>query len=462
MQGETGDLHRAPTRLGSAILILLGVIIVSSTIVYGAVDPGAFAILSMIIGAIVVMWTIDAWRRNEFALRGEALLLPLAALAVIGVIQLLPLSAPNIQEGVLRVQPVFAISLDAYSTRLFLTRLVIYLIFFAAALRFIDSRSRLLKIVLTVIIFGSVMAFFGILQYLSKPGAIYGLRPTPQAIPFGPFVNQHHFAALMEMTAGLALGLLVSSRTKREHRLFLLIAVLLMGIALVLTSSRGGLLSFLALISFLATANFLPGAGTRKPGDRKSLKRPLVLAAAGVGLIFLIFGGVLFLGGDQSLIRGVGLESGQADVTSGRAHFWAVAVKVFLAHPIIGAGLDAFGVAFTRYDTQNGLFRVEQAHNDYLQTLADAGVVGILCIASFIYFLFKKSLAIVSKHTDGYRRDVALGALAGCFGILVHSFFDFPLRTPANAFFFLTLAALATVDLSAATREHERTLTAGD
>ena len=43
-------------------------------------------------------------------------------------------------------------------------------------------------------------------------------------------------------------------------------------------------------------------------------------------------------------------------------------------------------------------------------------------------------------------RGVATGALAGCFSVLVHSFFDFTLHTTANALLFLILAALATQD----------------
>lgn len=44
-------------------------------------------------------------------------------------------------------------------------------------------------------------------------------------------------------------------------------------------------------------------------------------------------------------------------------------------------------------------------------------------------------------------RGLAVGAFAGCVGILVHSFVDFPLRTPSNAFFFLLLVVLATLRL---------------
>ncbi|HXG84682.1 MAG TPA: hypothetical protein VNI84_11705, partial [Pyrinomonadaceae bacterium] len=115
---------------------------------------------------------------------------------------------------------------------------------------------------------------------------------------------------------------------------------------------------------------------------------------------------------------------------------------------ILGTGLDSFGVSFTRYDTWNGNMRVEQAHNDYLQILADAGILGFICVLSFIVLLFWQSLRIVGKSSDNFRRNVAVGALAGCFGIIVHSFFDFPLRTPANGYFFLLFAVLATATVN--------------
>jgi hypothetical protein len=47
---------------------------------------------------------------------------------------------------------------------------------------------------------------------------------------------------------------------------------------------------------------------------------------------------------------------------------------------------------------------------------------------------------------DDFRRGVATGALAGCFAVLVHSFFDFTLHTTSNALLFLVLVALATMN----------------
>ena len=44
-----------------------------------------------------------------------------------------------------------------------------------------------------------------------------------------------------------------------------------------------------------------------------------------------------------------------------------------------------------------------------------------------------------------HRRGVAIGALAGCFSVLVHSIFDFVLHTPAISLMFILLMALIVV-----------------
>jgi O-antigen ligase len=146
-------------------------------------------------------------------------------------------------------------------------------------------------------------------------------------------------------------------------------------------------------------------------------------AALLVGLFF----GVLLLGGEFSIYRFIDTVNTN-DPTTGRAHFWAVTLDIIKAHPYVGTGLGAFGVIYTRYDSRNGLFRLEQAHNDYLQVLSDAGIIGALLGLSFVVLLFWMAIS------------------SGCFAVLVHSFFDFTLHTTSNALLFLVMAAIATLN----------------
>jgi O-antigen ligase len=332
------------------------------------------------------------------------------------------------------------LTLDQNATWLAVLRLTLCLVFFAAALNYIVTPKRFRRTAITIIVFGALIAIFAILQKLVNPENIYGARQSVQANIFGPYVNGHHFAALMEMTIGLSLGLFYSKAVKKEVRIILLVATVLMGIGVTMTGSRGGMLS---LFGVLAAVTILSLARKDKAEGRQ---QKLLLVGGALAFLVLMIGGALVLVNDGSMLRGLGL-GGPAEVSNGRLHFWYVALQIFRDNWVLGAGLDAFGVAFTRYDTWNGAFRIEQAHNDYLQILADAGILGFACIAAFIYFLFRRGLQVVFSSRDRFRRGVATGALAGCLGILLHSFFDFPLRTPANAFVFLLLATLAVVSV---------------
>lgn len=434
--------------ISGAVFVLLCAMLVFSTIAFGAVDVWALGINAIFAGLVIIFWTLDAWLKKEFRFNSSALQIPILALILIGLIQLLPLRSLNFSTDLLSTPAVNSLSHAPYATRLAIIQLAIYFVFFAAAQAFINNENRLRKMVVIIIGFGSLMAFFGILQHLANLGAIYGLRASSQAAPFASFVNRHHFAAFMEMTIGLTLGLLFGKKAiKSDKRIFLLIAVVIMGSALVLTSSRGGVVSLLAVIIFIVTITLRqkeenePNRETEKGGK---FRRNAVYIGGALLLILILLGSVLLLGGDQSLLRGIGLGV-SGDVSTGRFHFWQIGWQIFLDYPIFGAGLDAFGTMFPNYDSWNGIFRVEQTHNDYLQMLADAGILGFACIATFVYLLFKKSrMMIIGKASDRFGSGAAVGALAGCFGILIHSFFDFPLRTSSNMFFFLTLAVIAT------------------
>ena len=445
---------------GRGIVFILCVVIVVSVLLFGAVDSGTWVLLVGLILALVITWAWSAMRQWTFLISPSLLQLPLIALAFIAIIQLLPFRSIDVPPGLVSIPIASSLSLDPYATRFFLMRLFLYIVFFGAALTFVNNLPKLKTLVIVLIAFGGIMAFYSILQRVEAPSAIYGLREPSQAIPFGTYINRHHFAALMEMTLGLTLGLIFAGRQKSNRLPFLIAAASVMAIAIVLTGSRGGMIGFVGLLALVATAGVFSRGRERNNQEypqRSNFSRRLAYVAGGSAFFLLTVGLTLFLGGADPLLRGAGIEPGAGDFTSGRLQFWQTALKIFVNHPIIGAGLDAFGAAYSRYDPSNGLLRVEQAHNDYLQILSDAGILGFACVAMFIFLLFRQALATIRQSHDGFRRGAAIGALAGCFGILIHSFFDFPLRTPANGFVFLTLAVIAVASVDEAhARHHHR------
>jgi O-antigen ligase len=164
-------------------------------------------------------------------------------------------------------------------------------------------------------------------------------------------------------------------------------------------------------------------------------------------LVATIAGGLLWIGADPVIKR---VTEGQAPVEgtkketffSSRGWVWRDTFTMIRANPIFGVGLGAYETAFSIYTQSDGSLRVPQAHNDFLQVVADGGIVGGLIAIWFIALLFR---AVIrgARSRDPLYAALALGSGAGVFAMLVHSLFDFNLQVPSNALLFLVLSAVA-------------------
>jgi O-antigen ligase len=416
--------------------LVICVAIVLSALAYGTVHYWALALFNLGAFTILVLWVFDSWQLGNLRISKNRLQLPLLGALGIGLVQLLPLTS--------------TLSRDPYSTRLVLVQLTTLLIYFAATLVFVDTPHRLRLLVRTIMIFGVFLAVFGLTQSFTSPTKVYWVRELTESTAFGPFINRHHFAGYMELTIALPLGLIFAGAVDKEKILLYLFVAGLMGIALVMTTSRGGIISLVAEIVFLVIVPAIWRSKKEKHREERHRAKPSKLKSVGIrvgltaAILVSLFLGVIFLGGEFSINRFIDSVNTN-DPTTGRAHFWSVTLDIIKANPYLGTGLGAFGVVYTKYDTRNGLFRLEQAHNDYLQVLSDAGIIGGVLALSFVVLLFYKALQR-AKSADDFRRGVALAGLGGCFAVLVHSFFDFTLHTTSNALLFLVLAGMATMN----------------
>jgi len=451
--------HTLPSRFA---FLVICVAIVLSALAYGTVHYWALALFNLGALTVLVLWMLDAWALGNLRVSRNLLQLPLLGALALGLFQLLPLREAT-SGGATVTGMVNTLSLDPYSTRLVLVQLATLLIYFAATLVFIDTPHRLHVMVRTIMIFGFVLAIFGLTQSFTSPTKVYWVRELSQSTAFGPFINRHHFAGYMELTIALPLGLLFAGAVDKEKRMLYLFVAGFMGVALVMTTSRGGIISLVAEIVFLVIVTGIWRTQNERRRTKSSrLKNIGIRAGMAAALLVGLFFAVLLLGGEFSIYRFIDSVN-TSDPTTGRAHFWSVTLDIIKAHPYVGTGLGAFGVIYTRYDSRNGMFRLEQAHNDYLQVLSDAGIIGAVLALSFVVLLFWMAISR-ARSRDDFRRGVALAALSGCFAVLVHSFFDFTLHTTSNALLFLVVAALATLNgrVEAAPRRKRRRSSSAD
>jgi len=101
---------------------------------------------------------------------------------------------------------------------------------------------------------------------------------------------------------------------------------------------------------------------------------------------------------------------------------------------------------------------VNRAHNDYLQFLTETGVLGFGVAIWFLSAVLRPAIRKARTWSADVNGAVALAALLGIAGILLHSFVDSNLQIPANALLFYVLCSVAAMDSRFRNhrREHRR------
>lgn len=366
---------------------------------------------------LFLFWALRAYLKKDQTCFVPPLVPPLIVLALVGLLQC-----------------VFRFTASSYNTTMELQLLIAYaLILFLAAQAF-RTVEDFRGFAWFVMIFGFVVAIFGILQHLTFNGKLYWFREMHfGGIPFGPYVNRNHFAGFAELVIPFSLVPLVLGKVRRE-RWFLvaMLAVIPIG-ALFYSASRGGIVSFAVEIGAIVVWLIV----------RRGARRHLVSAGAVVLLAFLL---VSWLGVRQALERFSTMQS--LEVTQGKRTSMALDTwHIFLDHPVIGTGLGTFQTVFPPYDTLYDGKIVNHAHNDYLEALAETGILGGACCVWFLGTLLLEALRRLSQSRNALASTLQLSGLVACLGFLTHSLVDFNLHIPANALLFFLLAYVATVEI---------------
>jgi O-antigen ligase len=442
---DTSYLSPKSAHLGIIAFYGLLAAIVVFAIPYGTVEVWHKSLLVLVICVLGGFRLMDAVMRGSFRIAGTPLLLPLAGILSLALIQIVPWSGHG-----------GFVSTDVYETRSFIL-VFSGLLVAGEMLFFYTSTERRLKcLVALVIVVGAGSAIFGILRDVfldAQNGLLSGYLLPDQG--YAQFINRNHFAFLMEMVFGLMLGLLIKGEMSERARFFgwMLSAVVLY--SLISSNSRGGLIGLLGLSLFGAFMHFATWRDPREtaPGRSRRYFRGSwirrVLLASGLGaLVFgLIIVIIAFVGGDAVVSRIEKIQGEVETVNTGkinRSAIWNATVELIEERPVFGAGFGGYAAAITKFDSTGGMLSLQQAHNDYLEVLANGGVAGFALFVVFgVIVALRASRNLMSR--DPIVRASCFGASIGIFGVLVHSFVDFGLHILINALVFTVLIVIATV-----------------
>ena len=392
-------------------------LVVFAVAAHGGVEEWSQAVFETGAGLLFLAWSIwISFNREEQPVLSP-LLPPLAALSII-----------------VLGQWFFHWTASPYNTRIELLLLLADLMVLFLAVQAFRTLEDWRGFVWFGMGFGFLVSLFAILQHLTSNGKLYWIREVRSGgLPFGPYVNRNHFAGFAELVLPLALVALVLGRVRRERWPVVgLFAVLPIG-ALFLSASRGGIVSFGAELSVLALVMI----------ERREMGKQL-FAGGAVLLVALLL--VSWLGVGQILKR---LSSVQLlEVSSGkRASMRRDTWRIFLDHPFVGTGLGTLQLVYPPYESLYDGKIVNHTHNDYLEVLAETGLLGGICCAWFLGVLLVQSLERLRQFNHSFRGALQLSGFLACSGFLVHSLVDFNLHIPANALLFFLMAHLATAEI---------------
>ena len=169
--------------------------------------------------------------------------------------------------------------------------------------------------------------------------------------------------------------------------------------------------------------------------------------AGAVTIVISIVVGTLWINAEGIINRAAQIidlmkddPSAQVDYYS-RQEIWRDTWQLVRDHPVAGIGLGAYNTVFPNYAHHDGYYKVDYAHNDYLQVLSDGGIIAGGLVLCFVV-LIGRAVWRATRADDRLEAGLALGGGAGMFALLIHSAFDFNLQIPSNALLFVFLSAL--------------------
>jgi O-antigen ligase len=332
-----------------------------------------------------------------------------------------------------------ALSVNPHGTTLsLLVAVSVVLTFWCARTLFARGGVRLAA--RAVAAMGLALAAFGIVQHTTAPHSFYGATVPRQVTPFGPYLNHSDFATWLVMglllTCGyviarlysqhsLAGGLDISADAFDNRAMWLTIAAAAMAAALVVGLSRSGLI---AAVAGFATLWMLSSARMERRG------RAWLLGAFGViaGVALAFANTTAVAGRIGETIGGIG----------GRTAIWRATWPMAKDFWLIGIGAGAFERGMVVYQPSPHETFFNHAHNDYLQMLAEGGV--LLAIPAIV-----AAVVGISSIRNQLRSDrssmywVRAGAASGLVAVAVQSIWETGLRVPANTLLFAVLAAVS-------------------
>lgn len=301
--------------------------------------------------------------------------------------------------------------------------LLMFLIYFTTTL-VANSKESIIKVIKGVLIGAMVSGVFGIFQFFADfAGAPLSVTLLKEGYDKGTFgfariqaFSQEplYFANYIFIPLLLSTLIVLNGKTKEflgKNFNFILIGVLLIDFILALSRGAylGAVVAVLVLLITQAKKVF-------------TIKNIFIVSA----LIFLV-GGISYYAVSKTdpesidlfVTHATGQDYNQGESVVSRLDASKQALELFSSNPILGVGLGNFGPAVQGDPSstpEGGWFIV---NNEYLELLAENGLVGLILFILVIISLFAYAIKAYLRTRDKTFKPVLMGLIIALIGILV-------------------------------------------
>jgi O-antigen ligase len=469
-------------------IIFYGIIflLIFAPLAFGSVHVWAYSVIEVGVFLLMGLWFVDrlifSKSKSLSWVKTPVNLILILLLVLIG-LQLIPLPAfvtklispqtyadkkqvfavlANASDASTDGSPGMMLSYTSHATKVEWLKLAAYFGMFFIVLNTATSKQRINILVYTMIFIGLFEALYAVYQVFSITPKVWWWKSRVGGYRYasGTFIVSNHFAGYMEMVLCLAFGFLIAQKRQvrrvqsglnegrsflkkcvtwlapesaRPKMIFFFFVTLIIGVALLLSASRGGILS-LGVSMLLMALLFL------------SKKRYRIYGGLALCLCVAILAYGLHVGIDPTLKKFENPKN-----LYGRLHITRTILPMIGDYPYLGVGLGNFRYVYPRYiDDYDRVRGSNYAHNDWVEAGIETGVLGVFLILVGFGIYMVRMMGIWRERRDFHALGIGAGVVAAFLSISLHSYFDFNMHIPANP---LTLAALLAVGYAAVHRQ---------
>ena len=423
-------LNRSLLYLLVALVFALPLFILPGISEYGY---GKTMIALVGVGLLMLVWGVHAWLSGSWRLRVPWALYPMAAFIAVGLFSMIP----------------------AMNARVVLQTVVLIVCFNLLLLlvaNLVRERKDAHLLLGALLLSGFLVALYAMLQYLGV------LRGPSSSLAGGTgqiistLGNRNFVGGFMSYLLFPSAILVIQAREKWLRALSIPVIAFCFGMAMMIKQQGVAIALILAVfVLIVGLIIFRPVAPVRR--SRRWILALLLCIV--ISFLFQSPSGPLnsLVAHSQENTSFVGRiwERFEDDA---RTWDWLIGLDMFKDSPLVGVGLGNYKLNFLPYKVaflqgeRADMFdeyipRAAQAHNEYVQVLAETGILGLLSVAASIALLVWSFWVRMRRaESEDAKLDLLLLA-CGIATFLAHAFVSFPAHLPASTLALVVFVGLA-------------------